>query len=334
VRAAIRKTLMREYAVILRAASPIANCVKSELAPRHPYGVEVVGDPYEVFAPGSIEHPLRPLLRWAITDQLKRQCRHASAVAYVTGGALMRRYPPRNSAFTTIYSSIELRDDAYSTRSRTFEAHSRPARIVSIGTLEVAYKGFDVLIDAVSACVKAGMDIQLAIVGDGRRRDSLQKYAQRRGIERAVHFLGHVPSGASVRDELDHADLFVLASKTEGLPRAMIEAMARGLPCIGTAVGGIPELLGSGELVPRGDAAMLARKIGEVLADHSRMNRLSSENLAKARHYHHSILSLHRRQFFTHVQQATQWWRQRHPSAPLEQDLAPEDESMQPEGSR
>jgi glycosyltransferase involved in cell wall biosynthesis len=334
VRAAIRKTLVTKDAVVLRAASPIANCVESDIASGQPYGIEVVGDPYEVFAPGSIEHPLRPLLRWVMTDRLKRQCRRACAAAYVTGGALMDRYPSRSSAFTTIYSSIELRDDAYAAQSRSFEIQSRPLRIVSVGTLEVPYKGFDVLIDAVAACVQRGADIELTIAGDGRRRDSLKRQAERRGIERVVHFLGHCPAGAGVRDELDRADLFVLASKTEGLPRAMLEAMARALPCIGTAVGGIPELLAPGELVPRDDAPALARKITEILADRGRMTRLSAENLAKARQYHSSNLSPRRREFLTHVQEATQRWRQRHPHARLERDLWNEKETMQPESSR
>src|SRR4029077_4545824 len=126
----------------------------------------------------------------------------------------------------------------------------------------------------VSACVRKGMAIQLTIVGNGRCRAALDTGARERGIERDVRFTGRVPAGAPVREILDGADLFVLASKTEGLPRAMIEAMARGLPCIGSAVGGIPELLGASELVPRGNAAALAAKIEEVAMDFDRMTRI------------------------------------------------------------
>jgi glycosyltransferase involved in cell wall biosynthesis len=278
------------------------------LATNHPFGVEVVGDPYEVFAPGSIHHPARPLLRWAMTNQLKRQCRRACAVAYVAGSVLPHRYPPRGHVFTTTYSSIELLDNSYVAQPRSFEIASGPLRIVSMGTLEVLYKGFDVLIDAISACVRNGMAVQLTIVGSGRCRGALEERARERGIENVVRFTGRVPAGAPVREVLDGADLFVLASRTEGLPRAMIEAMARGLPCIGSAVGGIPELLGPGELVPRGDAATLSLRIEELSKDPNRMSRLSAENLAKAHDYDDSILRCRRRQFLNHLQDATDEW--------------------------
>jgi glycosyltransferase involved in cell wall biosynthesis len=309
VQASIRKAVQRADAIILRVSSPIARCVQREMAPGRPFGAEVVGDPYEVFAPGAVEHPLRPVLRSVMTNQLKRQCQKACAVAYVSGGELQRRYRPSSSAFSTTYSSIELRDDAFAAAPRVFEAEPRrPARIISIGTLEVPYKGFDVLIDAVSICVKDGLPVELEIIGEGRCRAELESRAERSGAAKHISFAGQISSGEAIRARLDGADLFALASKTEGLPRAMIEAMARGLPCIGSAVGGIPELLAPSELVPRGDAAALARAIRELVIDSARMTRLSAESFQKARDYHDSILTGRRREFFSHVRKATQDW--------------------------
>jgi len=310
--AAIQRALSRTDAVIMRAPSPIAHRVHRELTPGHPFGLEVVGDPYEVFSPGSVKHPMRPFLRRFMTNWLKDQCQEACAVAYVTRGALQRRYPPKGTAFSTTYSSIELGDGAFLANPRTFGVQTCPARIISVGTLEVLYKGFDILIDAVSGCIKAGLDIRLVIIGDGRCRLELEKRAQLCGIEQQVAFAGHIPAGEAVRNELDRADLFVLASRTEGLPRAMIEAMARGLPCIGSAEGGIPELLAAEDLVPRGNAMALARKIREVISDPDRMTRMSAANLARARDYHDFVLTGRRRQFFTYIREATQEWSKRH----------------------
>jgi glycosyltransferase involved in cell wall biosynthesis len=84
--------------------------------------------------------------------------------------------------------------------------------------------------------------------------------------------------------------------------------MARGLPCIGSAVGGIPELLQPENLVPRGDAPALARKIREVVEDPERMARMSPGNLARARDYHTSLLTGRRREFFAYVHEATRQW--------------------------
>jgi glycosyltransferase involved in cell wall biosynthesis len=178
------------------------------------------------------------------------------------------------------------------------------------------------------------MEIQLSIVGNGRCRSSLEAHAQRLGIQQAVRFVGRVPAGRAVRQILDGADLFVLASKTEGLPRAMIEAMARGLPCIGSAVGGIPELLSPEELVSRGDAVALARKIAEISADPGRMSRLSTENLARARNYHDSILRKRRRAFLTHVQEETREWDRRPVEASADRNLGRDRSTVEAEGLR
>jgi glycosyltransferase involved in cell wall biosynthesis len=120
-----------------------------------------------------------------------------------------------------------------------------------------------------------------------------------------------VTAGEPVRRILDAADLFVLPSRTEGLPRALVEAMARGLPCVGSAVGGIPELLDDSELVPAGDPAFLAAKMHEVLRDPARMETMSRRNLAAALEYCGSAIADRRRSFYRHVREYTQSWEER-----------------------
>jgi glycosyltransferase involved in cell wall biosynthesis len=88
----------------------------------------------------------------------------------------------------------------------------------------------------------------------------------------------------------------------------MVEAMARGLPCIGTAVGGIPELLHSDDLVPAGDVGSLERKICEVLSSPARMSAMSARNLGRAQDYRDDILAARRKAFFTHVRTTTEAW--------------------------
>src|SRR5207253_6445170 len=116
-------------------------------------------------------------------------------------------------------------------------------------------------------------------------RSELESRANAAGLNGAARFRGQLASPDAVRAELDRADLFVLPSRQEGLPRAMLEAMARGLPCIGSTVGGIPELLPAEDLVPPGDASALTQKIHDVLGDPQRMARMSARNLEKAREY-------------------------------------------------
>src|SRR5690606_42058407 len=87
-----------------------------------------------------------------------------------------------------------------------------------------------------------GLDgFRYEIVGGGDQ-SYLRKIARKYGVADPVDFLGRI-TRKEVFQWLDKIDLYIQPSKTEGLPRALIEAMSRGLPCLGTRVGGIPELL-------------------------------------------------------------------------------------------
>jgi glycosyltransferase involved in cell wall biosynthesis len=299
----------QEGAVILRVSSQIGTGVERHLrSTGRPYGVEVVGDPYDVFSPGSIRHPLRPFFRWWFPRELRRQCAAACATAYVTAHALQRRYPGAPGAFTTHYSSVELRPDAFTASARPAPPRDRPIRIIMVGTLSELYKAPDVLIQAFAACRRHGLNAELKLLGGGRQTPLLQKLASELLVADQVHFLGSLPGGDAVREQLDAADLFVLPSRQEGLPRAMIEAMARALPCIGSTVGGIPELLEPPYLVPPNDVESLTEKIMRLASNPSEMAAASARNLEKAREYSEEILAKRRVAFYQHVRQTTAEW--------------------------
>jgi len=328
LRAAIRSAAPAHGAVILRVGSQIANILERQLHQgNYPYGLEVIGDPYDMFAPGGVDHPLRPFFRWYFSRHLRRQCLRAVGVSYVTKRALQDRYPARfmstsvsdvdlseesilRGVVWTHDSSIELDSAGIAERVCKPKQHG-PYQLVTVGTLARLYKGTDVLIEAIARCVSAGLDLTAVIVGDGKYRLSLMAQAERIGMASRIRFPGQVTAGGPVRDILDAADLFVLPSRQEGLPRALIEAMARGLPCIGSHVGGIPELLDASELVPVGDPAALAAKIQEVLRDPLRMETMSQRNLAVAMEYCGSAIAERRRSFYQHVRDCTQCWESR-----------------------
>ncbi len=334
VRKAVRLSLYPSDAVIMRVGSMLANCLEPKLYNTgRPFGLEVIGDPHDVFAPGAVNHPMRPFFRWWFTRSLRRQCTHAAGVSYVTHRILQERYPCRMSSsgisdveldeqafvgktsFTSHYSSVELTEGDIVKVTRTISETCRQgsAKIVTVGSLEQPYKGVDVLIRAVAKCLDAGLHASLTVVGDGRYRASLETLAKTLGISGAVNLIGQLTSKEQVRGVLDDADLFVLASRTEGLPRAMLEAMARALPCIGTRVGGIPELLDFDDLVDPDDVDGLASKICQVVSDPNRMFTMSERNLKASRGYSADILNARRKQFFEHVRKVTEQWIQRQP---------------------
>jgi glycosyltransferase involved in cell wall biosynthesis len=309
VRNDIAAAAKHEGAVILRASSQIGNRLEPHLrSTGRPYGLEVVGDPYDAFSTGGVRHPLRPFFRWWFPRILRRQCTHASATAYVTAYALQRRYPPAPGTFTTHYSSVELEPHAFAAGPRPAPARGRLLRILMVGALEQLYKGPDVLIQAFASCRRKGLDAELTLLGGGRQTPVLQSLARELGIADRVHFLGAVSGGDAVREQLDMADLFVLPSRTEGLPRAMIEAMARALPCVGTAIAGVPELLEADYLIPPNDPHSLAEKILWMAMHPSQMEAASARNLEKAREYGEELLAKRRIAFYSHIRQTTAEW--------------------------
>ena len=306
VRRAVQEAFVPGDAVILRVGSVLSDALLPKLRElRYPYAVEVVSDPWDVFSPGAVHHPLRPFFRRWFAHRLRVQCRGAAAAAYVTDSALQHRYPPAPGVEAIGCSDVELPREAFVDFSRSQRKAGQPATIITVGTLEQLYKAPDILIDAVGLAVKDGVDLRLVFVGDGQYRPWLQERAEKLGIGNRVRFVGWLPVGAAVRRELDQADLFILPSRQEGLPRAMIEAMARGLPCIGSTVGGIPELLSREDLVDPNDARGLADLIREVVTHPVRMEGMSSMNLRKAREYREEVLAGRRRSFYRQVRDLT-----------------------------
>ncbi|MEM7552771.1 MAG: glycosyltransferase [Cyanobacteria bacterium P01_A01_bin.84] len=304
VKQTVRNAVGKKDAVILRVDSQIACCLEPILIKNsHPYAVEVVADPYDVFAPGSVEHPLRPFFRWWCTKQLKRQCANASAASYVTKEALQQRYPCSN--YATGISDVDLPSGTIVNTPRPPIEEKRTIKLIFVGTLAQLYKAPNVLIDSIAICCQSGLNISLTIVGDGQYRSNLQAQVKNLGLKDRINFQGQLASGDAVRSQLDIADLFILPSYQEGLPRAMVEAMGRGLPCIGSTVGGIPELLSPFDMVPPGDAIALAKKIQEVVSDPDRMVKMSADNLEKARKYTDEVLSKERIEFFSHIKEIT-----------------------------
>lgn len=118
-------------------------------------------------------------------------------------------------------------------------------RLVSVGRLHPS-KGQSVLLHAVKQLVDRGFALHLDLVGGGVDRVHLDRIVAEEGLGRFVTLHGAL-SNTSTRALLQGADLFVLSSFAEGVPVALMEAMAKEIACIGTVVGGIAELIRSGE---------------------------------------------------------------------------------------
>jgi glycosyltransferase involved in cell wall biosynthesis len=117
---------------------------------------------------------------------------------------------------------------------------------------------------------------QALIVGDGPERSSISAAIAQAGLSDRVELLG---DRADVRELLARADIFALATLSEGMPMALLEAMAAGLPPVASSVGGVAEVVRDGEnglLVPPRDSAALARALQRLMTDRELRIRLGN----------------------------------------------------------
>ncbi len=135
----------------------------------------------------------------------------------------------------------------------------------AVGRLEIT-KGIVYLIEAFAHVHRVCPDTRLVLLGDGRYRTEYENQVRGLGLTDCVHFLGFQPN---IPQLLRGLDVFVMASIAEGMPRGILEAMAAGVPCVATRVGGIPEILGEGRyglLAEPADPDSLAEAMRALIA--------------------------------------------------------------------
>ena len=293
-------TLIAGNAYICRIPGTLGGMAASILQKRNiPYGVEVVGDPWDVFAPGAFKHPLRIVLRYQGYWSLKRSVKYAMAVLYVTKEQLQKRYPALEARWIGNASNVMIKSESVPPQAHVLRKKER-YELISVGSLAQMYKAPDVVIQALVLLKERGVNVHVTWLGDGVYKENMQEYAHSLGVGDMITFAGAV-SMETVAEYLRASDIFILVSRTEGLPRALIEAMAEGLPCVATNVGGIPELLEDAMLIPKNDAKALADKVAYLLRDIEEANRQAEVNYLQAKDYYDVVLQKRRNDFYRHL---------------------------------
>jgi colanic acid/amylovoran biosynthesis glycosyltransferase len=191
------------------------------------------------------------------------------AISEYNRGFLIEHAHPR--AIHVIHYGIDPSKFAF--RARPTES-GEPPRIACVARL-LPYKGHAVLLQAVAGAPPPLAGARLDFVGDGPLRASLEEEATRLGLRERVRFHGSVGEPA-VAEVLDAADVFALPSiiapdgDMEGIPNALIEALAAGLPAVSTRQSGVPELIRDGEtgyLAEPGDVEGLRGALLRALDD-------------------------------------------------------------------
>jgi len=309
----VREAVAQCDAYFLQVPGLIAHFIWWELRrTRKPYAVNAMGDPWDALSPGTLRTCLRPIYRLVLTRDMRRMCSHAQAALYWSQ-TLQQRYPVPENSYATVSPRIVLPCGFASpdlVRQRASRAHASSGsdqdkqnlfRLGFIGSFEQLCKGPDTLLHAVHTCLRAGLEVRAFLVGEGRYCQAMESLARELSIQDKVEFLGQLGPGRPIVDFLDSLDLFLMPSRAEGLPRALVEAMARACPCVGSEVGGIPELLHRDDLVPPGNPQRLAAKILEAATNPERLMQMSLRNLKKAKEFDPESLRKRRRDFYRFV---------------------------------
>ncbi|OOF23464.1 glycosyl transferase [Salinivibrio sp. IB574] len=161
-----------------------------------------------------------------------------------------------------------------------------------------AHKGFDVTIGAAKELEKHSPQVHICLLGDGKARAELEKQAQGLGN---ISFMG---KQSAMGNWFAAADLLVHPSYSEGLGSVILEAMATGLPAVGTKAGGIPDIINhetNGYLIPSGDAASLAHYIETLSQTPELLECMAREALNTAQKFDISICAKKYQDIYQHV---------------------------------
>ncbi|MEB8305379.1 glycosyltransferase [Staphylococcus xylosus] len=279
--------------VIVRMPSTIGLIVGREaLKQKKDLAVELVGDPWEAYT--SLNSFKGKFYAPIIYMQTKLIVKNAKQVLFVTEKKLQNRYP--NKGANNINASnvnIEITPDK---GIRKKYIQKKCYTIGLIGFLS-EYKGIDIAIKALHILNKSkNHKYILSILGTGDK-DKYYKLAEQFGVIDYIE-IKTLPAGYPVIQWLDTLDIYIQPSKTEGLPRGLIEAMSRSLPAVGTNAGGIPELIENKYIIKKGDYKNLSYLIEKILSNSKLYNIAAINNFEKAKEYDSSVLKKKRYDFY------------------------------------
>ncbi len=215
----------------------------------------------------------------------KYQVKKAVCASY-TSEFLRKCYPCQTPQAEFVFSGVRLTDNVItSPRSEVF-FRMVPFKLLSIGRVELQ-KGHLWLVNAaIELAKRKELPLwTLDIVGPGTQIPVLKQIVQEHQLVDRIRIIGSVKWGEELFSYIDHSALFILPSLTEGMPRSLIEAMARGIPAIGSNTGGIPELLSEEDLVEVENIRALADKIAQCMVAPDRLTQMSLRNFQRAKDF-------------------------------------------------
>ena len=228
-------------------------------------------------------------------------CRSDYAI-YVTQRYLQSKYPTKGQA-TAVSDAVIRNYDEENLKRRisSIKAKSelKQLNLMSIGAVDVRYKGHEEVIKAMPQLLNEGYDINYYLVGAGSD-EYLKTVARQNGVETRVHFTGGLPH-ERIFSLFDTMDIYIQPSRTEGLPRAVVEAMSCAVPVICSNIGGMPELVDEDCIFTSGDVDGLAERIMNLASSRENLLKHAEKNFMRASCFTKENLAAKREDFLKNV---------------------------------
>ncbi|MCK0470086.1 glycosyltransferase [Halalkalibacter sp. APA_J-10(15)] len=293
----LSKAIKESDAVIARLPSEIGNLaitIAKEM--NKPYAVEIVACVWDaLWNYGKLQAKIyAPIAMY----KMKKNVKNAPRAIYVTNTFLQSRYPC--NGLTENISNVEIKEikeENLSARIKKIDQNNKKIKIGMIGNLNNRIKGWDIALKALSLIKQNGLDFEFKILGDGET-EQWRRFAEELNIEEDIHFCGVLPGGEPVLSWLDEIDIYIQPSFQEGLPRAVIEAMSRACPVVGSSAGGIRELIDNSCIHKAGDYTGLSKKILSIIGDPNQLKAIALRNFEEAKYYKKDTLDYRRNIFW------------------------------------
>lgn len=296
----LENSIKRADLIFIRVPSVIGN-LSIDIAKKlnKKYLVEVVGCPWDAYWNYSLKGKV---IAPFATYMMKERVKNAPFVLYVTNKFLQERYPTNGRTVNcSNVELLELDEEIFTNRIKRINEYSTKT-VYKIGTaagLDVLYKGQQYIIQAMAELKKKGItNIEYELIGGGTG-SYLKRIAKELDVEDQVKIIGQMPHDA-VFAWLDGLDIYVQPSRQEGLPRSVIEAMSRALPCIGAKTAGIPELLNKECIFSNSSKEIqeICLILNNMINSSNKMRKYAKENYDESKKYARNGLVDRRTKFF------------------------------------
>ena len=243
---------------------------------------------------------IAPFIHLMIKDQVK----YSDYVHYVDS-YLIKQYPTFGKTLICPSAIIEVKNKSSIIEYRKKLYSDISIRTIKFGIIGSVYnniKGIDLAIKALSSL---DINFELEIVGRGNH-DWLNDIIEKENVKNKIKFLGTIEDREGLFKWLDSLDIYLQPSRTEGMPRATIEAMSRGLPVVSSNAGGLKNLINEKYIFNKGNWKEFADKIYLLIKSPSDLLYESRSNLEKAEKYDKKILDKKRNEFYNEIYNSLQ----------------------------